>query len=127
MDGARPEFGGKLLPEKREVLAVSVGEDRCERPLLFELGEPGCSPMKQALGVFLEVPLVPVSRSSPHPAAHPSAAGPDGALAAGSRVLGVALHALAGVYACADSREKFVKDFVAAWSKVMNADRFDLA
>ena len=28
---------------------------------------------------------------------------------------------------CADSKEKFVKDFVAAWTKVMNADRFDLA
>ena len=28
--------------------------------------------------------------------------------------------------ACADSKEKFVKDFVAAWNKVMNADRFDL-
>jgi catalase-peroxidase len=37
------------------------------------------------------------------------------------------LRALVEVYACADSREKFVKDFVAAWTKVMNADRFDLA
>jgi catalase-peroxidase len=37
------------------------------------------------------------------------------------------LRALAEVYACADSREKFVRDFVAAWSKVMNLDRFDLA
>jgi catalase-peroxidase len=37
------------------------------------------------------------------------------------------LRALAEVYACADSTEKFVKDFVAAWTKVMNADRFDLA
>jgi catalase-peroxidase len=37
------------------------------------------------------------------------------------------LRALAEVYACADSREKFVGDFVAAWSKVMNLDRFDLA
>ena len=36
------------------------------------------------------------------------------------------LRALAEVYACADSKEKFVKDFVAAWNKVMNADRFDL-
>jgi catalase-peroxidase len=36
------------------------------------------------------------------------------------------LRALAEVYACADSQEKFVKDFVAAWSKVMNADRYDL-
>jgi catalase-peroxidase len=36
------------------------------------------------------------------------------------------LRGLAEVYACADSGEKFVKDFVAAWSKVMNADRFDL-
>jgi catalase-peroxidase len=36
------------------------------------------------------------------------------------------LRALAEVYACADSKEKFVKDFVAAWSKVMNLDRFDL-
>ncbi|APH73348.1 catalase/peroxidase HPI [Aquibium oceanicum] len=36
------------------------------------------------------------------------------------------LRAFAEVYACADSREKFVKDFVAAWNKVMNADRFDL-
>jgi catalase-peroxidase len=37
------------------------------------------------------------------------------------------LRALAEVYAGADSKEKFVKDFVAAWTKVMNADRFDLA
>ena len=37
------------------------------------------------------------------------------------------LRALAEVYACADSKEKFVKDFVAAWTTVMNADRFDLA
>lgn len=36
------------------------------------------------------------------------------------------LRALAEVYACADSREKFVKDFVAAWDKVMMLDRFDL-
>jgi len=36
------------------------------------------------------------------------------------------LRALAEVYACADSKEKFVKDFVAAWAKVMNADRYDL-
>jgi len=37
------------------------------------------------------------------------------------------LRALAEVYACADAKEKFVKDFAAAWSKVMNLDRFDLA
>ena len=37
------------------------------------------------------------------------------------------LRAFAEVYACADSKGKFVKDFVAAWTKVMNADRFDLA
>ncbi len=37
------------------------------------------------------------------------------------------LRALAEVYACDDSREKFVRDFVAAWAKVMNLDRFDLA
>jgi catalase-peroxidase len=37
------------------------------------------------------------------------------------------LRAIAEVYACADSKDKFVKDFVAAWSKVMNLDRFDLA
>ena len=37
------------------------------------------------------------------------------------------LRALAEVYACADSNEKFVKDFVAAWTKVMNLDRFELA
>jgi catalase-peroxidase len=37
------------------------------------------------------------------------------------------LRALAEVYACADAKEKFVKDFVAAWAKVMNLDRFDLA
>ena len=36
------------------------------------------------------------------------------------------LRALAEVYACADSKEKFVKDFVAAWTKVMTADRFGL-
>jgi len=37
------------------------------------------------------------------------------------------LRAFAEVYACADAKEKFAQDFVAAWSKVMNADRFDLA
>jgi catalase-peroxidase len=37
------------------------------------------------------------------------------------------LRAFAEVYACADSKEKFANDFVAAWAKVMNADRFDLA
>ena len=37
------------------------------------------------------------------------------------------LRALAEVYACADSQAAFVRDFVAAWTKVMNADRFDLA
>ncbi len=36
------------------------------------------------------------------------------------------LRALAEVYACADSQQKFVNDFVAAWTKVMNLDRFDL-
>ena len=36
------------------------------------------------------------------------------------------MRALAEVYACAGSQPKFVKDFVAAWNKVMNADRFDL-
>jgi catalase-peroxidase len=37
------------------------------------------------------------------------------------------LRALAEVYACTDSEEKFVKDFVAAWSKVMDHDRFEVA
>jgi catalase-peroxidase len=37
------------------------------------------------------------------------------------------LRALAEVYGCADSKEKFVKDFVAAWTKVMNHDRYDVA
>ena len=36
------------------------------------------------------------------------------------------LRPLAEVYACADSQTKFVHDFVAAWNKVMNLDRFDL-
>ena len=36
------------------------------------------------------------------------------------------LRALAEVYACADSEDKFVADFIAAWNKVMNLDRFDL-
>ena len=36
------------------------------------------------------------------------------------------LRAIAEVYACADAKEKFVKDFVAAWTKVMNADRFEV-
>jgi catalase-peroxidase len=36
------------------------------------------------------------------------------------------LRAIAEVYACADSKEKFVKDFAKAWTKVMNLDRFDL-
>jgi catalase-peroxidase len=37
------------------------------------------------------------------------------------------LRALSEVYAQADNEKKFVEDFVAAWTKVMNADRFDLA
>ena len=37
------------------------------------------------------------------------------------------LRAIAEVYACGDSGQKFTKDFVAAWTKVMNLDRFDLA
>jgi catalase-peroxidase len=37
------------------------------------------------------------------------------------------LRALAEVYACDDAKEKFVRDFAAAWNKVMNLDRFDLA
>ena len=37
------------------------------------------------------------------------------------------LRALAEVYACDDSQEAFVRDFVAAWTKVMNLDRFDIA
>lgn len=37
------------------------------------------------------------------------------------------LRAIAEVYGCSDGQEKFVKDFVAAWDKVMNLDRFDLA
>jgi catalase-peroxidase len=37
------------------------------------------------------------------------------------------LRALAEVYGCADGKDRFVQDFVAAWNKVMNLDRFDLA
>ena len=37
------------------------------------------------------------------------------------------LRALAEVYAQSDVEDKFVRDFIAAWTKVMNADRFDLA
>jgi len=37
------------------------------------------------------------------------------------------LRALAEVYACEDAQAKFVQDFVSAWDKVMNLDRFDLA
>jgi catalase-peroxidase len=37
------------------------------------------------------------------------------------------LRALAEVYACEDAKEKFVHDFVSAWAKVMDLDRFDLA
>ena len=36
------------------------------------------------------------------------------------------LRALSEVYASSDAKNKFVKDFIAAWNKVMNADRFDL-
>jgi catalase-peroxidase len=37
------------------------------------------------------------------------------------------LRSLAEVYACSDAQKKFLEDFVAAWTKVMNLDRFDLA
>ncbi len=37
------------------------------------------------------------------------------------------LRAIAEVYACSDSEQLFVRDFVAAWNKVMNLDRYDLA
>ena len=36
------------------------------------------------------------------------------------------LRAIAEVYACSDAKGKFINDFVAAWTKVMNLDRFDL-
>jgi catalase-peroxidase len=36
------------------------------------------------------------------------------------------LRAIAEVYGCGDSQQKFVRDFVSAWDKVMNLDRFDL-
>jgi catalase-peroxidase len=36
------------------------------------------------------------------------------------------LRAIAEVYACSDSHDKFIRDFISAWNKVMNADRFDL-
>ena len=36
------------------------------------------------------------------------------------------LRAISEVYACSDSHEKFISDFIAAWNKVMNIDRFDL-
>jgi catalase-peroxidase len=36
------------------------------------------------------------------------------------------LRALAEVYGCEDGQQKFIKDFIAAWDKVMNLDRFDL-
>jgi catalase-peroxidase len=36
------------------------------------------------------------------------------------------LRAIAEVYACDDAQEKFARDFAAAWTKVMNLDRFDL-
>ncbi len=36
------------------------------------------------------------------------------------------LRAIAEIYACDDSQQTFVRDFVAAWDKVMNLDRFDL-
>lgn len=36
------------------------------------------------------------------------------------------LRAIAEIYASSDSQEKFIKDFIKAWNKVMNADRFDL-
>jgi len=37
------------------------------------------------------------------------------------------LRAIAEVYGCSDAQQTFVRDFVAAWSKVMNLDRYDLA
>jgi catalase-peroxidase len=37
------------------------------------------------------------------------------------------LRAIAEVYGSSDAKDKFVKDFVAAWNKVMNLDRYDLA
>ena len=36
------------------------------------------------------------------------------------------LRAIAEVYACEDSKSKFIADFISAWTKVMNLDRFDL-
>ncbi|MDR0478220.1 MAG: hypothetical protein LBH31_00130 [Burkholderiaceae bacterium] len=53
------------------------------------------------------------------------------ALAMGARVnlvfgSNAVLRALVEVYASSDAQEKFVRDFVAAWVKVMNLDRFDL-
>ena len=40
---------------------------------------------------------------------------------------GTSLRALCEVYASEDAQEKFIRDFVAAWAKVMDLDRFDIA
>ena len=65
----------------------------------------------------------PQERAAPlHPSAPFSATRAD--LVFGSNSV---LRAYAEVYAQDDNKEKFVKDFVAAWTKVMNADRFDVA
>ncbi len=36
------------------------------------------------------------------------------------------LRAIAEVYACDDNKEKFIQDFIFAWNKIMNADRFEI-
>ena len=43
------------------------------------------------------------------------------------RAFDALLRAVAEIYASSDSKEKFVADFVKAWTKVMNLDRFDIA
>ncbi|NDH59728.1 MAG: catalase-peroxidase, partial [Proteobacteria bacterium] len=47
-------------------------------------------------------------------------------LLGGMRSLGISLRAIAEVYASSDAGDKFVSDFILAWNKVMNADRFDV-
>ena len=150
-DGFRNYLRGKqrlsaeeMLVDRAQLLTLTAPEMTV---LVGGLRVLGANAGKSTHGVFTKRPETLTQRLLRQPARHghavAAAAGAEGVYEGrdrktnevkwtGTRVDLIfgshsQLRALAEVYACADSKEKFVKDFVAAWTKVMNLDRFDLA
>jgi len=109
------KLGGQL-PDRE--LAVTMNRMRCKPADGNAWTTVRVRELRERLGISSFDPTLPRAETISADAA---------AIRLGICVGSVHKLILAEVYACADSKEKFVKDFVAAWSKVINLDRFDLA